>query len=53
MDHYQTVHVIDYRYWEGNLTDFIKANGVQDVIFINNLSAIRSTYLMGKLQGIV
>ena len=53
VDHYQTVHVIDYRYWEGNLTDFIKANGVQDVIFINNLSAIRSTYLMGKLQGIV
>lgn len=52
VDHYQTVHVIDYRYWDGKLTDFIRANGVQDVIFINNLSAIRSTYLMGKLQGI-
>ncbi|MBQ1459336.1 MAG: hypothetical protein IIZ26_00175, partial [Oscillospiraceae bacterium] len=53
VDHYQTIHVIDYRYWDGNLADFVRKNGVQDVIFINNLSAIRSTYLMGKLQGIV
>jgi len=53
VDHYQTIHVVDYRYWEGNLTSFAKANGVQDVIFINNLSAIRSSYLMGKLQGVM
>lgn len=53
VDHYQTIHVIDYRYWDGNLADFVRKNGVQDVIFINNLSAIRSSYLMGKLQGIM
>jgi hypothetical protein len=53
VDHYQTVHVIDYRYWEGKLTDFVKSSGAQDVIFINNLSAIRNSFLMGRLQGIV
>ena len=39
VDHYQTVHVIDYRYYEKNLIDFVKKNKVQDVIFINNIMA--------------
>ena len=52
VDHYQTVHVIDYRYWDGKVTDFVRDNGVQDVIFINNLSAVRNTFLMGNLQSI-
>ena len=53
VDHYSTVYVLDYRYWSGSLKSFVRNNGVQDVIFINNLSAIRSSYLMGKLQGIL
>ncbi|MBQ9392400.1 MAG: hypothetical protein IJU18_00215 [Oscillospiraceae bacterium] len=53
VDHYSTVYVVDYRYWNGDsLTDFVKDNGVQDVLFINNLSAIRSSYLVGMLQEI-
>ena len=53
VDHYSTIYMLDYRYWDGNLQSFVKNNGVQDVIFINNLSAIRSSYLIGKLLGIV
>lgn len=53
VDHYKTVHVIDYRYWSGSLVDFVKENHVNDVLFVNNLSAIRSSYLMGKLPGIL
>ena len=53
VDHYSTVYVLDYRYWGGNLMSFVRENGVQDVIFINNLSALRSSYLVGKLQGII
>ena len=53
VDHYKTIHVIDYRYWNGNLVDFVKTNNVNDVLFVNNLSAIRSSYLMGKLPGIL
>ena len=49
-DHYRTVHVIDYRYWTGNVAEFVRSNGVQNVVFMNNLSAIRSGYLMGKLS---
>lgn len=53
VDHYATVYVVDYRYWtDESLTEFVRKNGVQDVLFVNNLSAIRSSYLMGKLQEI-
>lgn len=53
VDHYSTVYEIDYRYWEGNLAEFAKANGVTDVIFANNLSMLRNNYLIGKLGGIL
>ena len=52
-DHYQTIHVIDYRYWKGSLSQFVTDNNVQDVLFVNNLSAIRSTALVGYLHDIV
>ena len=43
VDHYQTVHVIDYRYYKGNLVDFVKENGVQDVIFVNNADVLNTS----------
>jgi len=52
-DHYQTVHVLDYRYWEGDLTDFVRQKKAEDVIFINNISMTRSAYLTGKLLGCI
>ena len=52
-DHYQTVYVIDYRHWSGSLTEFVKTNGVQDVVFCNNLSSIRNNSLMGDLYRIL
>ena len=53
VDHYETVHVIDYRYWEGSVSDFVKTNGVDDVLFVNNLSAIRSSVRVGYLHDIL
>ena len=47
-----TYTVIDYRYYSGSVSDFARTNGVTDVIFINNLSAIRGSYQMGKLAGV-
>ncbi len=52
VDHYQTVYVIDYRYYSGSVVDFAKTNKATDVIFVNNLSAIRGSYQMGKLAGV-
>lgn len=52
-DHYQTIYVIDYRYWEGDLTQFIKKKNIPDVILINNISMTRNSYLIGRLSQII
>ncbi len=50
---YAEVHVIDYRYWNGDLDDFVVSNSVDDVIFVNNISATRNDYLITKLGNIL
>lgn len=40
VDHYQNVYVVDYRYYKDNLSQFIRDNKVQDIIFVNNVQAI-------------
>ena len=40
VDHYQHVYIVDYRYYTGNLTEFINSNHIQDLIFLNNSKAI-------------
>lgn len=52
-DHYQNVYVIDYRYWDGNLSKFVKQRKVSDVILMNNISMTRNVYLIGKLENIL
>lgn len=51
-DHYAKIYVIDYRYWEGNLATFAEKKNVDDIIFVNNISMIRSDYLTGRLAQI-
>lgn len=40
VDHYQHVYVIDYRYYNQNLSNFISEKGINDVIFLNNSDAL-------------
>lgn len=37
---YQTVHVVDYRYFKGNLVSLVRQNQIKDVIYINNANAM-------------
>lgn len=52
VDHYQTVYVVDYRYYTGSITALARSKNVSDVLFVNNLSAIRGSYQIGKLNGV-
>ncbi len=52
-ENYATIHVIDYRYWDGNISSFVKKNGVDDVIFCNNISATRNRSLVNAISDIV
>ena len=52
-DHYQTVYVVDYRYWNGDLIKLAEEKKADDLIFVNNLSMIRSDYLTGRLSQLI
>lgn len=52
VDHYQTIYVIDYRYYAGSVTALAREKAVDDVLFVNALTAIRGSYQMGKLYGV-
>ena len=49
IDHYSIIYEVDYRYWDGNLIDFAKEVGADDMIFANNLMMISSDLLVAKL----
>jgi hypothetical protein len=51
---YQTVYVIDSRYFTVDLAEFVQSHQVQDVIFLNNLESITETTisnLQAQLQS--
>ncbi len=51
--HYQTVYIVDYRYYSGSLVELVQNNGVSDVIFLNNISATRASSLVGYLEKLI
>ncbi len=52
-DHFQTIHWIDYRYYNGNLTEFVKQNGVTDVIFLTGTEPITSVESMNRMSSLL
>jgi hypothetical protein len=54
---YQTVHVIDYRYFasvdQRKLSQFVTDNGIKDVVFVNNISATRNQALVNTIGSFV
>lgn len=52
-DHYSKIYVIDYRYWSGNISKLVAEKKIDDVIFCNNISMTRNSYLIGKLMQLV
>lgn len=55
--HYRNVYVVDYRYiskvYPNTLNQFVDERGINDIIFINNISATRSPALMCALSAFV
>ncbi len=54
---YQNVYVVDYRYinqvFPGTLRQFVDERGIQDVMFVNNVSATRSPALVNAMSAFV
>ena len=52
-DHYSTIYEIDYRYWKGDLVEFAKEKGADDLLFANNMAAIGGSYRVANLAQII
>lgn len=53
VDHYSNVYVIDYRYCDKNIINFIKEHDIDDLIIINNVSICGSDGVMTKLESLL
>ncbi|MCR4593836.1 MAG: hypothetical protein K5761_02135 [Clostridiales bacterium] len=51
VENYSKVYVIDYRYYKGSVSQFAQNNNVDAVLYLNNISATRNKYLVGKLKA--
>lgn len=51
VENYHKVYVIDYRHYKKSISTFVKAYGVQDVLYINNISAISTSSLVGNMEA--
>ncbi len=54
---YKNVYVVDYRYitdvYKGTLKQFVEERAIQDVIFLNNISATRNSTLVNAVNVFV
>ena len=53
VDHYQYVYIIDYRYYDGDIVDFVDMTGADDVIFLNNITATSASPRVGEMEKLV
>ena len=42
INNYENIYVVDQRYFQLNLLDFIRANNIQELLFINNIFAAQT-----------
>lgn len=53
VDHYDKVYIMDCRYTNHNIIDFVRENEVDDLIFINNITIIGSTGLCNRIAKLL
>lgn len=53
VDHYQTVYVIDFRYANVNVVDYVKEKNIQDLIIMNNITIAASEEVAATIAGLL
>ncbi len=51
--HYKNIYVVDYRYYKGGLIRLAQEKGVKDVIFLNNISATRTSARVTEMENLI
>lgn len=53
VDNFEDLYIIDFRYYEGKITYFARENGIQNVVFVNNLSLAGTNTVADKLVSMM
>lgn len=53
VDHYQTVYVVDFRYAQQNVLQYVQDKGIQDLIVINNITIIGSSDVANTIGALL
>ena len=53
VDSYEYVYVVDYRYYNGTLSELVTSKGVDDVIFLNNVVAATGSARLSELEDFI
>ncbi len=53
VDSYEYVHVIDYRYWSGDLAGFVKDSGIDDCLFLNVVNVTSTSERLEEMSAII
>ena len=53
VDSYEYIYIIDYRYWSGDLADFVITNEIKDVLFLNVINVTSTPERMDQLDKII
>ena len=53
VNHYEEVYVVDERYFQLGFIDFIKQNGINELLFINNVMAANTPYHIKNMERIM
>ena len=49
--HYDEIHLLDYRYYSGDLNSYLKQNGIDEVIFLNNTMSANSASQVAGMKN--
>ena len=53
VDSYEYVYVVDYRYYNGTLSQLVDAKGIDDVIFLNNVVAATGSARLAEMADFI
>ena len=53
VDSYEYVYVVDYRYYDGTLSQLVSAKGIDDVIFLNNVVAATGSARLSEMADFI
>ncbi len=53
VDSYEYVFVVDYRYYNGTLSELVSEKGVDDVIFLNNVVAATGSARLSEMEDFI